>query len=174
MAGENTAIFRVTTAGQNEGNVPANEKLLFNPTDLQTNNGYVFASEAFYRNSIPENPKVAGQINEVQDMGLDGIDIQLTTRIQNSSDVSPGSKMDILKKWLIEDKTNPVFRKGRFGLRMDDMPIFNVTPDDGPAPAPLFGYVLANIRFVRPEDHKNKVDAIMTLRFSGDPVGLGT
>ena len=171
MAGENTAIFRVTTTGQNEGNVPANEKILFNPTDVATNNGFVFASEVFYRNSIPENPKVAGQINEVQDMGLDGIDVQLTTRIQNSSDVSPGSKMDILKKWLIEDKTNPVFRKGRFGLRMDDNPIFNVTPDDS---SPLFGYVLANIRFLRPEDHKNKVDAIITLRFSGDPVGLGT
>ncbi len=171
MAGENTAIFRVTTNGQNEGNVPANEKILFNPTDIATNNGFVFASEVFYRNSIPENPKVAGQINEVQDMGLDGIDVQLTTRIQNSSDVSAGSKMDILKKWLIEDKTNPVFRKGRFGLRMDDNPIFNVTPDDS---SPLFGYVLANIRFLRPEDHKNKVDAIITLRFSGDPVGLGT
>jgi len=171
MAGENTAIFRVTTTGQNEGNVPADEKLLFNPTDIATNNGFVFASEVFYRNSIPENPKVAGQINEVQDMGLDGIDVQLTTRIQNSSNVSPGSKMDILKKWLIEDKTNPVFRKGRFGLRMDDNPIFNVTPDDS---SPLFGYVLANIRFLRPEDHKNKVDAIITLRFSGDPVGLGT
>jgi len=171
MAGENTAIFRVTTNGQTESNVPADEKILFNPTDLATNNGFVFASEVFYRNSIPENPKVAGQINEVQDMGLDGIDVQLTTRIQNSSNVSPGSKMDILKKWLIEDKTNPLFRKGRFGLRLDDMPIFNVTPSDS---SPLFGYVLANIRFIRPEDHKNKADAIITLRFSGDPVGLGT
>ena len=144
MAGENTALFRVTTTGQNEGNLDPNELLLFNPTDLATANGYVFASEVFYRNSIPENPKVAGQINEVQDMGLDGIDVQLTTRIQNSSVTTASSKMGILKKWLIEDKTNPVFKKGRFGLRMDDNPIFNVTPDDSPL---VFGYVLANIRF---------------------------
>lgn len=171
MAGENTALFRVTTTGQNEGNLDPNELLLFNPTDLATANGYVFASEVFYRNSIPENPKVAGQINEVQDMGLDGIDVQLTTRIQNSSVTTASSKMGILKKWLIEDKTNPVFKKGRFGLRMDDNPIFNVTPDDAPL---VFGYVLANIRFIRPQDLKNMVDAIITLRFSGDVLGLGT
>jgi len=171
MAGENTSIFRVTTTGQNEGNLDPNELLLFNPTDLATANGYVFASEVFYRNSIPENPKVAGQINEVQDMGLDGIDVQLTTRIQNSSLTTASSKMGILKKWLIEDKTNPVFKKGRFGLRMDDNPIFNVTPDDSPL---TFGYVLANIRFIRPQDLKNMVDAIITLRFSGDVLGLGT
>ena len=79
--------------------------------------------------------------------------------------------MGILKKWLIEDKTNPVFKKGRFGLRMDDNPIFNVTPDDSPL---TFGYVLANIRFIRPQDLKNMVDAIITLRFSGDVLGLGT
>ncbi len=171
MAGENTSIFRVTTSGQNEGNLDPNELLLFNPTDLATANGYVFASEVFYRNSIPENPKVAGQINEVQDMGLDGIDVQLTTRIQNSKLTTASSKMGILKKWLIEDKTNPVFKKGRFGLRMDDNPIFNVTPDDTPL---QFGYVLANIRFIRPQDLKNMVDAIITLRFSGDVLGLGT
>jgi len=171
MAGENTAIFRVTTSGQNESSLDANELILFNPTDLATANGYVFASEVFYRNSIPENPKVAGQINEVQDMGLDGIDVQLTTRIQNSSLTTASSKMGILKKWLIEDKTNPVFKKGRFGLRMDDNPIFNVTPDDTPL---AFGYVLANIRFIRPQDLKNMVDAIITLRFSGDVLGLGT
>ncbi len=171
MAGENTAIFRVTTSGQNESSLDPNELILFNPTDLATANGYVFASEVFYRNSIPENPKVAGQINEVQDMGLDGIDVQLTTRIQNSSQTTASSKMGILKKWLIEDKTNPVFKKGRFGLRMDDNPIFNVTPDDTPL---AFGYVLANIRFIRPQDLKNMVDAIITLRFSGDVLGLGT
>lgn len=171
MAGENTAIWRMTTPGQTESTVPANERIRFNPTDLATNNGYVFASEVFYRNSIPENPKVAGQVNEVQDMGLDGIDVQLTTRILNSSNVAPGSKMDILKKWLIEDKTSTTFRKGRFGLRMDDNPIFNVLPSSS---APFYGYVLANIRFLRPEDHSNKVDVIITLRFSGNPSGLGT
>lgn len=175
MAGENTAIFRVTTTGDTEGTVPANEKILFNPSpaNVSINEAYVFNTEIFYRNSIPENPKVAGQINEVQDMGLDGIDVQLTTRFLNSSNATTNSKMDVLRKWLIEDKTNPAFPKGRFGLRVDDIPIFNVTPI-GPPGSPRFAYVLANVRFTRPEDQKNKVDLIITLRYSGDPSGLGT
>lgn len=170
MAGENSAIFRVLVTGQNEGNLGANELILFNPTDSNTANGYVFSTEIFYRNAIPENPKVAGQINEVQDMGLDGIDVQLTTRIGDSKNTTPDTtKLAILKKWLVQDKTNADFPKGQFGLRLDDLPIFNVTP------TATFGYVLANVRFVRPQDIKDKVDVIMTLRFSGDPVaGLGT
>ena len=172
MAGENTAIFRVTSTGDNEGNVANNEKLLWNPTDINENNKFVFSTEIFYRNSIPENAKVQGQINEVQDMGLDGIDVQLVCRVQNSSNATTDSNMDILKKWLIEDKTIGDFPKGRFGLRLDDIPIFNLTPV-GSGSGQQAGYVLANIRFTRPQDHKNKVDCIITLRYSGDPVRLG-
>jgi len=166
-------LFRVTTTGQTEGTVPANEKILFNPSPsgVSTGESYVFTSEVFYRNSIPENPKVSGQINQVQDMGLDGIDIMLKTKFLNSSNDATDSKMDILRKWLIEDKTNTDFPKGRFGLRMDDLPIFNVTPV-GPPGTPQLGYVLANVRFMRLEDDKNKVDVDITLRFSGDPAGL--
>lgn len=173
MAGENTAIFRVTNTGDTEGTVAANEKLLWNPTDINSNNKFVFSTEIFYRNSIPENAKVQGQLNEVQDMGLDGIDVQLVCRIQNSSNDAVGSNMEILRKWLIQDKTNASFPKGRFGLRLDDIPIFNNTPN-GPPGADHSGYILANIRFTRPQDHKNKVDAIITLRFSGTPTKLGT
>ena len=173
MAGENSSVFRVTNTGDNEGNVPADEIILFNPDTEGGNDSLMFSTEVFYRNSIPENPKVAGQINEVQDMGLDGIDVQLTIKQLNSSNATAGSVMDILRKWLIEDKTNPSFSKGRFGLRLDDIPIFNNTPTGAPNP-PFAGYVLANARFTRPQDWKNKVDVIITLRFSGDPQRLGT
>jgi hypothetical protein len=173
MAGENSALFRVTNTGDNEGNVPADEKILFNPDSEGGNDSLMFATEVFYRNSIPENPKVAGPINEVQDMGLDGIDVQLTTKQLNSSNATAGSVMDILRKWLVEEKTLPDFAKGRFGLRLDDIPIFNVTPQGSPN-TPEFGYVFANARFTRPQDMKNKADLILTFRFSGDPTGLGT
>ena len=175
MAGENTQLFRVTNAGDNGNTVPANEQLLFNPdpSDVDPNELFCFNSEIFYRNSIPEVPKVQGQINEVQDMGLDGVDVMLTCRFQNSSNVTTDSPMDILKKWLIEDKANTDFPKGRFGLRIDDIPIFNVSPQ-GPPSSPEYGYILANARFLRPQDLKNMANVLITLRFSGDPTGLGT
>ncbi len=174
MAGENSAIWRATITGQGAENLaPADEIILFNPNSQGDNDSLMFHTEVFYRNSIPENPKVLGQINEVQDMGLDGIDVILTTRQLNSSNVTAGSVMAILRKWLIEDKTLTFFAKGRFGLRLNDIPIFNVQPQGSPS-TPEFGYVLANARFIRPQDHANKADIIITLRFSGDPTGLGT
>ena len=100
-------------------------------------------------------------------MGLAGIDIQVTGQIRQSSSMS--SDLSKLVTWLQEDKTvQATFPKGRFGLRMDDMPQFNVTPTT------TFGYILAQSRILRDGEYKEKAGVVITLRFSGDPVGLGT
>ena len=101
-------------------------------------------------------------------MGLQGIDVQVTGQIRQSSSVL--ADLQNLTDWLIDDKTvQETFPKGRFGLRMDDMPQFNVTP------ALTFGYVLAQTRIIRDGEYKEKAGVVITLRFSGDPVaGLGT
>jgi len=170
MANENTAIWRATAAqGATEGAALALNKILFNPEPILAAAGYVFDTEVFYRNSVPENPKIAGKINEVQDMGLDGIDIQITGLLQPSS---TNADITNLRDWLKEDKVDQTnFPKGIFGLRMDDLPQFNVTPKDDPDG---YGYVLATCRFVRQGEFKEKLGVVITLRFSGDPVGLGT
>ncbi len=168
MAGENTAIWRATTAqGATEAAALAVNKILFNSTPVIATGSYVFNTEVNYRNATPENPRVAGQINEVQDMGLQGIDVQITGQIRQTSSITQDLKN--LVTWLQEDKTIQTgFPKGRFGLRMDDMPQFNVQPDL------TFGYVLAQTRVIRDGEYKEKSGVVITLRFSGDPQGLGT
>ena len=168
MAGENTAIWRATTAqGATEAAALAVNKILFNSTPVIATGSYVFNTEVNYRNATPENPRVAGQINEVQDMGLQGIDVQITGQIRQTSSITQDLKN--LVTWLQEDKTIQAgFPKGRFGLRMDDMPQFNVEP------ALTFGYVLAQTRVIRDGEYKEKSGVVITLRFSGDPQGLGT
>lgn len=168
MAGENTAIWRATTAqGATEAAALAVNKILFNSTPVIATGSYVFNTEVNYRNATPENPRVAGQINEVQDMGLQGIDVQITGQIRQTSSITQDLKN--LVTWLQEDKTIQTgFPKGRFGLRMDDMPQFNVQPDL------TFGYVLAQTRIIRDGEYKEKSGVVITLRFSGDPQGLGT
>jgi len=127
----------------------------------------VFNTEVNYRNATPENPRVAGQINEVQDMGLQGIDVQITGQLRQTSSTS--GDLANLVTWLQEDKTvQSDFPKGRFGLRMNDMPQFNITP------TLTFGYVLAQTRIIREGEYKEKAGVVLTLRFSGDPTGLGT
>ena len=51
---------------------------------------------------------------------------------------------------------------------MNDMPQFNVEP------SATFGYVLAQARIIRDGEFKEKAGVVFTLRFSGDPTGLGT
>ncbi len=168
MAGENTAIWRATTAqGASEGAALAVNIIEFNSQPVIATGSYVFNTEVNYRNATPENPRVAGQINEVQDMGLQGIDVQITGQLRQTS--STTQDLANLVTWLQEDKTvQSTFPKGRFGLRMDDMPQFNVQPDTD------FGYVLAQTRVIREGEYKEKAGVVITLRFSGDPQGLGT
>jgi len=100
-------------------------------------------------------------------MGLQGIDVQVTGQIRQSSSTS--NDLAHLVTWLQEDKTLQTgFPKGRFGLRMNDMPQFNVEP------ATTYGYVLAQTRIIRDGEYKEKAGVVITLRFSGDPQGLGT
>lgn len=163
----NTAIWRATINNSGEvGALPEN-KIEFNSEPVVATGSYVFNTEVNYRNSTPENPRVAGQINEVQDMGLQGIDIQITGQLRNTSSLT--GDLSHLVTWLQEDKTlQDGFPKGRFGLRMDDMPQFNITPAED------FGYVLAQTRIIRDGEYKQKAGVVLTLRFSGDPSGLGT
>ncbi|MEK0348070.1 MAG: hypothetical protein QQN44_07055, partial [Nitrosopumilus sp.] len=156
MAGENTAIWRATTAqGATEAAALAVNKILFNSTPVIATGSYVFNTEVNYRNATPENPRVAGQINEVQDMGLQGIDVQITGQIRQTSSITQDLKN--LVTWLQEDKTIQTgFPKGRFGLRMDDMPQFNVQPDL------TFGYVLAQTRVIRDGEYKEKSGVVIT------------
>lgn len=168
MAGENTAIWRATTAqGATEAAALDANVIVFNSQPVIATGSYVFNTEVNYRNATPENPRVAGQINEVQDMGLQGIDIQVTGQIRQSSSTS--LDLSHLVTWLQEDKTvQSDFPKGRFGLRMDDMPQFNVQP------SLTYGYVLAQTRIIREGEYKEKAGVVLTLRFSGDPSGLGS
>ncbi len=168
LVGENTAIWRATTSeGADEDDALDENKIEFNSSPVIATGSFVFNTEVNYRNSTPENPRVAGQINEVQDMGLQGIDIQITGQLRQTS--SSDGDLSHLVTWLQENKTEQTtFPKGIFGLRMDDIPQFNVTP------AFDFGYVLAQTRIIREGEYKEKAGVVITLRFSGDPTGLGT
>lgn len=164
---DNTSIWRATAGNPSEGGASSVNIITFNSEPVITTGSFVFNTEVNYRNSTPENPRVAGQINEVQDMGLQGIDIQITGQLRQTS--STTGDLAHLVTWLQEDKTlQSDFPKGRFGLRMDDMPQFNITP------ALNFGYILAQARIIRDGEYKQKAGVVITLRFSGDPTGLGT
>ena len=170
MADDNDiSIWRCTTGVVSEASVAATDLLSFNDIPVTTTGGYVHMTEIRYRNSVPENERISGNINAVQDMGLDGIDYQLTTTFKNCSNTSSTHTLAILKTWMNEVKINTTFPEGRFAIRMDNNPNFNVKPSS------TYGLVIAGISIIGDPARGEEVQqAIINLRFGGDPTGLGT
>lgn len=136
------------------------EVILFNETVIKSTGGHIFTSDFTIRNSVAENPKVDGNGNDVQDMGLDGIDVQITGLFKDSD--SGNNDIKKLMAWVNEAKTTTGYTEGRFGLRIDDFPYFNMVPKS------TYGYVLNNISFVRDPNKENRAGFVMSLRVGGD------
>jgi hypothetical protein len=163
-------IWRATSGNLTRAGAAAANVIQFNEGAV-TQNGYIFKSEFNVRISVPENERVDGDLNAVQDMGMDGIDVTITGMIEKARD-DDESKIDYLMTWLKEAKVDSTFPKGKFGIELPDFPAFNVQPlNTGSA---QYGYVLSSVRFIRDGDEVDKVGIIITLRYSGDKTGLGT
>ena len=150
---ENTATADTT-------NFVDGEVILFNETPAVTKGGHLFTSEFGMRNSVPENPKVDGNNNDIQDMGLDGVEVSLTGVIKDVD--ATNSSMDKFMTWMNEAKTTTGYTEGRFGLRLDDFVYFNCVPTS------TYGYVMQNPRFMREPEEPGKVRFVTTLRLGGD------
>lgn len=93
----------------------------------------LFGVNITMRNSTPENTNVLGDSNDIEDMGLDGIDIRINGQFKNLD-----TDIDKLVDWWLEDKFATLFDKGRFGLELDFPSRFNIEPTS------TFGYQIVN------------------------------
>ena len=158
----NAALWQVQSAAANgtEATAGATNTIDFNNTPITTSSQVILTSEFTIRNSVPENPRVFADGNELQDMGLDGVDIQITGLIKDSD--SGNVPMDKIMTWTRQAKTTTGYTRGRFGLRMDDFPHFNIVPTVD------FGGAIQNIRFIRDPENFNNVGFVLTIRIGGN------
>jgi len=108
------------TATADLTNFSDGEIILFNESPVVAKGGLIFQSEFNFRQSIAENKKVDGTGNEIQDMGIGGIEVQITGMIKDSD--TANTPITKLMTWSNEEKTGTGFTQGRFGLRIDDFP----------------------------------------------------
>lgn len=135
---------------------------LFNADPVTLGDSSIFTTEVDFRRSVPENEAVDTDNNEIQDMGIEGLDIQVTGRVSNvDNDVSTAATNKLIK-FLKDGNTTTGFTKGRYGLRLDDLPQFGVVPTS------TYGYHVRSIRFIRNAEHKDKADVIISLALGGD------
>jgi len=119
---------------------------------------------------INEKPK--GNINEIQDTFVDGVTFTISGFIENAiTNNVPQS----IKEFLMEEKTNAVFTKGRFGIELNDFPSYNVIPITVSAsPIQPRGLILTNWRWIRIGETGGKAAFTATVMLNGDHGTVGT
>ena len=115
-----------------------------------------------FRRAVPENEAVDADNNEIQDMGIDGLDIILTGVSGDADNDAVANLVNKTSKWLQDGNTTTGFTKGRFGLRMDNAPQWNVVPTS------TLGFHLKNTTYQYIGERKDIVKFTISLALGGD------
>lgn len=128
----------------------------FSLSNVDSDNN-LFGVNITMRNSTPENTNIEGDSNDIEDMGLDGLDIKITGQFRDTQ-----SDITKLVKWWKEDKFATGFTEGRFGLELDFPTDFNVVPTS------TYGYQIVNPTLEILYEKTRISGFTMTLRLGGD------
>jgi len=162
MAGSG-AIWRATVAqGGNEASALSANIIEFS-TGAATPDarGKMVSSSVHYTRDISIHPHPKRNLNRVQD-GLLGIKEVSITGYFTEPDSAGG--IANLNNWMIAAATVTGFTEGRFGLRIDDMGQFDLTPSAG------VGYMLHDVFIDRIEGSPNEASFIAKLYLNGTAV----
>jgi len=131
--------------------------------DTQPSAGaYISDTEVSFRRAVPENEAVDADNNELQDMGIDGLDITLTGVIGNVDNDTATNPVNKISKWLQDGNTTTGFTKGRYGLRLDNAPQWNAVPTS------TLGYHIKDCNFKYIGERKDLVEYVLRLALGGD------
>jgi len=111
---------------------------------------------------VPENEAVATDNNELQDMGIDGLDITLEGVIGDADNDATTNSVNKLSKWIQDGNTIAGFTKGRYGLRLDNAPQWNVVPTT------TYGYHIRDIKLNYIGENKDLVHFVILMALGGD------
>ena len=165
MAGENAAIWEVqaSAADGTEATATTTHTQLFNDTAKDISGGaYITDIKVNFRRAVPENEAVDEDNNEIQDMGIDGLDIIITGVSGNADNDASTNLVNKFSKWLQDGNTATGYTKGRFGLRLDNAPQWNVVPTT------TYGYHIRDVDFTYIGEKKDAVQFIIRIALGGD------
>lgn len=131
-----------------------------------TDGAHIHQTEFNITIAIGDNEKPQGDVNELQDVGVDSITWTITGSVESPT---TNSVFQLVKKWMLEGKTDAVFTKGRFGLELDDIDAYDLVPTGtGGTKEQPRGYIISNWHWVKSGQTAGKVEFIATLRFNGN------
>jgi hypothetical protein len=173
MAGENAALWQVQTNAANGTEATAlaadaDNVALFNDTAKVIGTAsvsYLSDITVDFRRAVPENEAVNTDNNELQDMGIEGFDIVLVGRTGLAGNDDASNFVNKISKWLQDGNTLTtgtfLASRGRYGLRLDNAPQWDVVPAAG---SNGYGYHIrsANFRYIG----EDKLVAEFTIRLA--------
>lgn len=173
MANETIALWQVQDDAGNglEATAGATHTQLFNPDSRNPSDGaYIDDIQVDFRRAVPENESVDADNNEIQDMGVDGFDIVIHGFSGNADNNNASNLVNKFSKWLQDGNTSTAgptnyYTKGRYGLRMDNAPQWNVNP------TATYGYHIRNASFRYLGEKKDLVEFTISISLGGDLAG---
>ena len=173
MAGENAYIWQVQdNAGSGQRTTAGDiNTIAFNSSGSDTKTpsagGYISDISVDFRRAVPENEAVDADNNEIQDMGIGGLDIIIKGVIGNADNDDSTNPINKISKWLKDGNTSTVgptykYTKGRYGLELDNAPQWNVQP------TATYGYHIRYARFNYIGEKKDMAEFEIALALGGD------
>ena len=165
MAGENAYIWQVQSGAVNgqSGTAGTTHTQSFNNTTKVPSGGaYIEDIAVEFRRSIPENASVDANNNEIQDMGIEGLDIIIRGVSGNADYDNATNLANKFSKWLQDGNTTTGYTKGRYGLQLDNAPQWNVIPTS------TYGYHIRSVSFRYIGEEKDLVEYTIAIALGGD------
>jgi len=165
MANETVAIWQVQSGAANGTEVTAgasNTILANDDTHVPSTGAFTAKVDVEFRRAVPENEAVDADNNEIQDMGIGGLDVTIIGVIGDADNDAAANSVNKLSKWIQDGNTTTGFTKGRYGLRLDRLPQFNVVPTS------TLGFHLRDVSYTLQGEKKDMVDIVIRLALGGD------
>jgi hypothetical protein len=154
-----------STTKQGTRAAASTDVIQFDSTNV-TNGKYIHQTDLSIVVAIGDNEKPQGNVNELQDVGVDSITWTITGSIEAPT---TNTVFQTIKKWMLDPKTDDVFTKGRFGLELDDITAYNLIPTGtGASTEQPRGYILSDWNWIKVGETFGRAQFTATLRFNGD------
>lgn len=158
-------IFRVTDENDDEDNVT--DKIEFDgDASVPDGKGGLISFNPVMSRTPTENPAPFQQVSRKPDTGFGGNRYTINV-VFDESDGNRAGGIAKLRDWLAEDNASSVFREGRFGIRNDYRPEFNLTPRNDA------GYKLIHFDTSQELVYRTITHAVIILEFSGSAGRVG-
>jgi hypothetical protein len=165
MAGENAYIWQVQTSAANGTRTTAtttNTQSFNNTGKVPSGGAYIDNIDVDFRRAVPENEAVDADNNEIQDMGIGGLDIIIHGYAGDTDNDTASNLVNKFSKWLQEGNTTTGYTKGRYGIELGNAPQWDVTPTS------TYGYHVRNAQFKYLGEKKDLVEFTISLALGGD------